>query len=73
MQATQLLLNRLPPYEDLAAPVARLAHIGETQAGREEAVWVADVILATRMRLLMNLLGACLPALPQVTTPIHCV
>ena len=66
IQATQRLLNRLPKYEDLVLLVSKPVNADKgAQTGRD-AVWVADAILATRVQLLMSLLGACLPALPQV-------
>ncbi len=68
LQATQLLMDRLPCYSDLVAtPAAASAHADASESGRQQAAWSSDTILATRVMLLMNALGACLPALPQVT------
>ena len=68
LQATQLMMDKLPPYSDLVAtPNAASAHGDASQSGRQQPAWSSDTILATRVMLLMNALGACLPALPQVT------
>ncbi|DBA78919.1 TPA: hypothetical protein ACH3X1_008798 [Trebouxia sp. C0004] len=65
-EATQLLMDKLPAYSDLVAtPNAASAHADASQSGRQQAAWSSDTILATRVMLLMNALGACLPALPQ--------
>ena len=68
LQATELLMDKLPRYPDLVAtPNAASAHGDAAQSGRQQPAWSSDTILATRVMLLMNALGACLPALPQVT------
>ena len=70
-------MDKLPAYEQLTAqstmPAGGVAQsavpaggVGEEEAGSQQAVWASDAILATRMQLLMSLVGACLPALPQV-------
>ena len=64
MQATQLVMAKLPCYEDLIATPASASSPAES--GRQAAVWSRDAILATRVQLLMSALAACLPALPQV-------
>ncbi|KAA6423409.1 MAG: hypothetical protein FRX49_06470 [Trebouxia sp. A1-2] len=65
-EATQLLMDKLPHYSDLiATPHAASLHADASQSGSQQAAWSSDTVLATRVMLLMNALGACLPALPQ--------
>ena len=60
-------MDKLPPYEEVAArPASSAGAVGREEAGSQQAVWASDAILATRMQLLMSLVGACLPALSQV-------
>ncbi len=68
LQATQLLMHKLPCYSDLVAiPNAASVPADASPPGRQQPAWSSDTILATRLMLLMNALGACLPALPQVS------
>jgi len=68
LQATQLLMHKLPCYSDLVAiPNAASVPADASPPGRQQPAWSSDTILATRVMLLMNALGACLPALPQVS------
>ena len=61
-------MHKLPCYPDLVAiPNAAPLFADASPPGRQQPAWSSDTILATRVMLLMNALGACLPALPQVS------
>ncbi len=67
VQATERLVNKLPRYQDLTAlPGDDASRVGASGMGKQQPAWASDTILATRVQLLMSVLGACLPALPQV-------
>lgn len=67
LQATQQLMDELPSYAELTRPAAasyQTQHDGAQ--GKQAALWLRDSVLATRVQFLMNVLGPCLPVLPQV-------